>query len=93
MHPFFHTVDTVINPGSHGTWTSEKLKKVWKDILPEYDTTYVARSTRQPLFAQDVPIRMNQLSMYAYALTQKLQVINRNAFYPIFSNLAPQSIF
>ena len=29
--------DTVINPGSHGTWTAGKLKKVWKDTLAEYD--------------------------------------------------------
>jgi hypothetical protein len=37
MHPLFHTGDTVINPGSHGTWTAGKLKKVWKDTLAEYD--------------------------------------------------------
>jgi hypothetical protein len=38
MHPLFHTGDTVINPGRHGTWTAEKLKKVLKDLLAQYDS-------------------------------------------------------
>lgn len=41
MHPLFHTGDTAINPAHHGTWTAEKLKKVWKDIIAEYDTVIV----------------------------------------------------
>jgi hypothetical protein len=32
MHPLFHSGDTVINPKQHGTFTAEKLKKVWKEI-------------------------------------------------------------
>ncbi len=41
MHPLFHSVNMVINPKQHGTFTAEKLKKVWKEILAEYDTVMV----------------------------------------------------
>ena len=41
MHPLFHSGDAVINPKQHGTFTAEKLKKVWKEILAEYDMVMV----------------------------------------------------
>jgi hypothetical protein len=41
MHPLFHSGKTVIYPKQHGTFTAEKLKKVWKEILAEYDTVMV----------------------------------------------------
>ncbi len=41
MIPLFHTGDTAINPANHGTLTAKKLRKVWKDVIAEYDMVIV----------------------------------------------------
>jgi hypothetical protein len=41
LHPLFHSGDMVINPKQYGTFTAEKLKKVWKEIMAKYDTVMV----------------------------------------------------